>query len=86
MHVKVIISGRNYHTLGGIPAQLDLPEGCTLHEAIQTAAATLPDGGSLPDACLVAVSGTHVGTLHNHRPCVLKEGDELLLIAPMAGG
>ena len=86
MQVKVIISGRNYHTLGSIPARLDLPEGCTLHDAIQTAAAALPAGVSLPEACLVAVSGKHLGTLHSHLPCVLKEGDELLLIAPVAGG
>ena len=86
MQVKVIISGRNYHMLGNVPLRLELPDGCNLDGALRAAAAALPAGADLPDACLVAVSGTHQGTLRSHRPCALKEGDELLLIAPVAGG
>ena len=86
MQVKVIVSGRNYHSAGSVPAQLELPDACDLDGALQALAAALPAGATLPETCLVAVSGKHLGNLSSHRPCTLKPSDELLLIAPVAGG
>lgn len=86
MRVNLAISGRNYDAAKALPRHLDLPEGCRLDEAIGTLAALFPSGQRLPDSCLVAVSGVHLGTLGKHRAHQLKDGDELLLIAPVAGG
>ena len=47
---------------------------------------SLPGDNPLSASCLVAVSGMHLGTLADHRPQTLKDGDELLLLAPVAGG
>ena len=57
-----------------------------MDEALGVLAALMPEGKSLPKSCLVAVSGAHVGTVASHRPRVLRDGDELVLIAPVAGG
>ena len=86
MHVRLTISGRNYHAIGAVTPQVELPDGCSLDQAIQTVRALLPSGVTLPESCLVAVSGKHLGSLSSHRAHALAEGDELLLIAPVAGG
>lgn len=84
MHIRVVITGRNYHALGNAPVELDLPEGSTVEQALQAVAQHL--GSPLPETCLVAVSGVHLGTVQNHVPRELRGGDELLLLAPVAGG
>jgi molybdopterin converting factor small subunit len=86
MKVRVVISGRNYHAAQSVPEQLQLPEGSSLDDALAALAEHLNNGDRLPESCLVAVSGVHLGNLRSHRPRVLCEGDELLLIAPVAGG
>ena len=86
MKVRLIISGRSYHTAETIPEHLTLPSGASVDDALQSLAGLMPRGKTLPDTCLLAVSGTHLGTLHNHKPHVLTDGDELVLIAPVAGG
>lgn len=86
MKVRLVISGRNYHTSQTMPEHLELPDGSSVDDALQSAAALIPGDEGLPDSCLIAVSGTHLGTLRNHRPCVLNDGDELVVIAPVAGG
>ena len=40
----------------------------------------------LPGTCLVTVSGEHVGTVANFTDRPMREGEELVLIAPVAGG
>lgn len=84
MHIRVVITGRNYHALGTAPVELDLPEGSTVQAALEALAGRL--GAPLPETCLVAVSGAHLGTVRNHVPRQLAPGDELLLLAPVAGG
>jgi len=70
-----------------VPATLhSLPEGATLDDALTAVAGHLPADRPLPPSCLVAVSGTHVGTLGSHPARQLADGDELVLIAPVAGG
>ena len=86
MKVRVVISGRAYDATEQIPQQITLPEGCRVDEALQTLAGLLPTGKELPGSCLIAVSGTHLGTLDQHQPRVLTDGDELVVIAPVAGG
>lgn len=86
MKVRVVISGRSYHTAETIPGHLTLPDGCSVDEALQAVGTFFQQGKGLPDTCLVALSGTHLGTLRSHKPQALTEGDELVLIAPVAGG
>jgi molybdopterin converting factor small subunit len=86
MRVRVVVSGRNYDTAEAIPQDLTLPEGCSVDEALRAVAEFCRQGNALPESCLVAVSGTHLGTLRSHKPEVLTDGDELVLIAPVAGG
>lgn len=85
MQVRVVIAGRNYHTAQDVPSRLSLPEGSTLDAALEALAALL-GGRPLPETCLIAVSGTHLGTLRAHQSRELRNGDELLLLAPVAGG
>ncbi len=86
MNISIVVSGRSYDTAESLPDQLTLPEGCSLDEALEELASRLPEGKTLPATCLLAVSGLHLGTLGNHRRYALKEGDQLVLVAPVAGG
>jgi molybdopterin converting factor small subunit len=86
MKIKLVITGRSYDAAVDVPAELDFAEGATLDDALKTIAGYLPDDRPLPPTCLVAVSGTHVGTLASHPARELNDGDELVLIAPVAGG
>jgi molybdopterin converting factor small subunit len=86
MIVRVAISGRNYDAAQSVPEKLSLPEGASLDDALKAIAAFLPSDRQISESCLLAVGGVHVGTVASHQPQALKEGDELLLLAPVAGG
>ncbi len=86
MKIKLIITGRAYDAAVDVPGELTLPDGATLDDALQALAEDLPPQRPLPPTCLVAVSGSHVGTLGSHAARELQDGDELVLIAPVAGG
>jgi hypothetical protein len=86
MQIRVAFCGRNYHLGESLPRELTLPEGASVDDALAQLAAALPTGDAWPASCLLAISGTHLGTVGAHRPQVLREGDELLLLLPVAGG
>ena len=86
MKIQVIFTGRSYQRANAIPDELSLPESATLDDALRALQADLPDEQRLPTSCLISVSGRHVGTLGSHGDCPLSDGDELVLIAPVAGG
>ncbi|MHC4405509.1 MAG: MoaD/ThiS family protein [Planctomycetota bacterium] len=86
MKIQVVISGRNYDAAEAVPQQLTLPDGASVDEALETLSGLIPGDKGLPASCLVAVSGTHLGTLRKHSPRELQDGDELVVIAPVAGG
>ena len=86
MNVRVVISGRSYDAAGAVPELLELPDGASIDAALDALAELMPPGRGLPSSCLVAVSGRHLGTLAEHQPRMLQEDDELVLIAPVAGG
>jgi sulfur carrier protein ThiS len=86
MKIRVIMMGRGYHTTAQWPEELSWDKPATLEDALARLAALLPEGQRLPPSCLVAVAGRHLGTWAHHEPCVLEDGDELTLIAPVAGG
>lgn len=86
MKIRLVISGRSYDAAEAVPNELSLPDGATVAEAVDALAGLLPEGRKLPATCLVAVSGKHLGTLASRPSQVLKDDDELVLIAPVAGG
>jgi len=86
MMIRVAISGRHYDLAAGLPEELSLADGASVDAALAAVAGLLPAGSRLPASCLVAVSGEHLGTLASHVSRPLRDGDELLVIAPVAGG
>ena len=86
MKIQLILTGRSYQTAAALPSDLELPQGATLKDAISRVNQLLPDDAPLPPSCLVAVSGQHVGTVGSLADRRLHDGDELTLVAPMAGG
>ena len=86
MHIRIAFSGRGYDRARSLPEDLELPDGGTLDDALNRLAELLPDDSPLPAACLIAISGEHAGTVGRHAPRPLVDGDELVLIAPVAGG
>lgn len=86
MKIRLMVSGRNYQAATQLPDELDLPEGSRLDEALARLEALMPEGANLSPNSLVAVSGTHVGTLAAHPNQPLIDGDELVVVAPVAGG
>jgi molybdopterin converting factor small subunit len=80
--IRIVVAGRGYDAEHRLPPELDLPAGSTIQNALER----LGGGVDLPTTCLVIVSGVHVGTLGGFTDQPLKEGDEVLLLAPVAGG
>lgn len=86
MKVRVVISGRHYEWAQIPTDELTLADGAALDDALAALSALLPRSRQLPDSCLVALSGRHLGTVGDHRREPLRDGDELLLFSPVAGG
>ncbi|GAB6164582.1 hypothetical protein JCM19992_05820 [Thermostilla marina] len=85
MKIHVVVSGRNYHRANDFPTELELPDGTGSLEAVRQLREKLGDD-ALPEGTLVAASGTHLGTVAACRDVPLRDGDELVFIAPVAGG
>ncbi len=86
MKIRVSIMGRSYHMTDGLHEFIELDDPATLEEAVQRINQLMPEGQTLTGSCLVLLGGTHFGSLDNHDPISLSDGDELTLIAPVAGG
>ena len=87
MRVRVVITGRGYHAMNKLPDEITLPGAATVDDALASLADRLPaEQPRFPGSCLVAVSGEHLGTVANHQIRQLADGDELILITPVAGG
>jgi molybdopterin converting factor small subunit len=86
MKIRVLISGRGYDAAANVPTEWEVADGTTLEELLKAVNRRFPQGRELPSSCLVAVSGAHLGTVVRHSPRELRDGDEVVLIAPVAGG
>ncbi len=86
LNVQIVFIGRRYDAAQTLPDRLCLPDGATVDDALKAIAEQLSGRNPLSASCLVAVSGMHLGTLANFRPRTLQDGDEVLLLAPVAGG
>ena len=86
MKIRVVLTGRSYHTAASLPAELELDEGDSLDDALKQINAALTAEAALPESCLIAIAGQHVGTVASHPDITLQDNQELVLIAPVAGG
>ncbi|MCO6454630.1 MAG: MoaD/ThiS family protein [Pirellulaceae bacterium] len=86
MKIQVIYTGRGYQLAELLPDELELDDAAGVGDALRLLAKRLPADVRLPDTCLISVSGQHLGTLAQHNSVRLRDGDELTLIAPVAGG
>lgn len=86
MEIQVTYTGRSYQSASRLPAVITLEENATVADALEHIHDGLSEDEQLPASCLVAVSGEHIGTLTSHSNPSLKDRDELVLIAPVAGG
>ncbi|MHB8971297.1 MAG: hypothetical protein ACYC4N_12695 [Pirellulaceae bacterium] len=86
MRLKFTYMGRGYEHSSRLPDYLELPEVATVDVALGVLEQQLAGTRSLAGSCLVVVSGKHLGTVARHENIVLAATDELMLIAPVAGG
>jgi len=86
MQIRLFITGRSYHTTAGLPDELPLREGAHLQDALAEINRRLPADQTLSAACLVAIGGNHVGRVGEFDNVALRDGDELVIVAPVAGG
>lgn len=86
MRVRVVVTGRGYHASADLPSELELPAAATIDDALAALAERLPADAPLADSCLLAVAGKHLGTVAQHPSQELRDGDELVIVAPVAGG
>jgi hypothetical protein len=86
MKLKITYMGRSYDASAPFPPELELPADATVDDALREILSLLPAPAALPDSCLVVISGRHLGTVARHENPVLTATDEIVLIAPVAGG
>ena len=86
MKIQISYTGRSYQTASLLPAEITLDDGATVDDALRLIKSNLRDDQQLTKSCLVAVSGEHIGTLASYTNRSLRDRDELILIAPVAGG
>lgn len=85
MNVRFAMMGRNYQ-MNGIPDEIELPDEAMLADALKRLTSGLPDGERLPSTCLIAIGNNHLGTLASFENRRLRDGDEVILFVPVAGG
>ena len=84
MKVRIVLTGRGYDA-ADVPAELELREGATLEDAVAQLREQLGNA-RLAASALVIVAGKHVGTLAAFDNVVLADGEEVMLLQPVAGG
>lgn len=86
MKIRIVYTGRSYQIAERLPEELALSADAKLDDALHAINRLLAGDEQLPPSCLISVSGQHIGTLTSHENQGLKDGDEIILIAPVAGG
>ena len=86
MKIRIVYTGRSYQIAERLPGELVLEAGAHLDDALQAVNRLLTDDEQLPTSCLVSLAGQHVGTVASHENQSLQDGDEIILLAPVAGG
>jgi hypothetical protein len=86
MKIRFNMLGRSYDATAQLPDELDVASEARVDDLLETVAKLLPDDQTLPPSCLVVHNGKHLGTVASHDNQRLAEADDLVLIAPVAGG
>jgi molybdopterin converting factor small subunit len=86
MTIRIVFTGRGYDASASLPREIQLSAGGTTADAVEEVRRLLQGKRGLSPSCLVVVQGRHLGTVGRHAAQELRDGDELLLIAPVAGG
>ena len=86
MRIRLVVTGRGSHAIEELPDQLEVPDQASVDDVIRLVVARYGEGPGWSASCLIAVAGRHLGTVASHVPVTLREGDEVTLIAPVAGG
>ncbi len=86
MKLRIAISGRNYELAAPFPNEIELPEGSTIDDALELLSTNFSEGRSFPPSCLLGVAGKHVGNVGSHPAVALHDNDEIVILAPVAGG
>lgn len=84
MQIRLVLTGRGYDRTQ-LPERLDLAAGATISAALATIQAAI-GSARLPASTLVILSGRHLGTVAAYDDAPLAEGDEIMLLQPVAGG
>jgi molybdopterin converting factor small subunit len=84
MKIRVVITGRGYDAATS-PGEVDLPAGAAVSDAIEAVLGS-DVAAHLTASTLVIASGRHLGTLGGYENATLNDGDELMLLQPVAGG
>lgn len=84
--IPFILTGRSYSDAHSLPQEMELEEGACVDDALAWIAERIDGDSPLPPSCLVALAGQHLGTVASHQNPPLSDGQELVLIAPVAGG
>lgn len=81
IHVAIKLFAQYEELVGLSQAEVELPQGATVSDAIAALRSRVPAAAQLPERPLAARNLTHV--LPTQR---LADGDELALLPPLAGG
>ena len=84
--IRLVVTGRGYHAAESLPDPWEVPSHATVDDVLGLLVERYGDRPGWSPTCLIAVAGRHLGTVASHEPAVLREGDEVTLIAPVAGG
>lgn len=84
MKIRIVITGRGYDAAQA-PREVEVPAGATVSRAIAAALGS-DESGQMATSTLVIAGGRHLGTLADYEDAALADGDELMLLQPVAGG
>lgn len=86
MRIELLVTGRSYHLAAAVPPALELSEGSTVDDALAVLQRNLSAEAQFATSSLLALAGRHLGTIAAHENATLRDGDELVILAPVSGG
>jgi molybdopterin converting factor small subunit len=84
MRIRIQVAGRGYDSTK-LPEQMEFAANETVASALAKLREHLGDGNLSPTT-LVILAGRHLGSIANYEDAPLADGDELMLLQPVAGG